>query len=87
MNNFQAQQRLNTINMLFPDYSIDTYGMGVGFDPSYINQIQNNDDALAINITGDKTGSNYYPQETDESLKEGRYGGWFEDDEEDDEEF
>lgn len=84
MNNFGVQQRLNTMNMLFPDYSIDTYGMGVGFDPSYINQIQNNDDALAMNITGDKTGSNYYPQETDESLKEGRYGGWFEDDEEDD---
>lgn len=87
MNNFGVQQRLNTMNMLFPDYSIDTYGMGVGFDPSYINQIQNNDDALAMSITGDKTGSNYYPQETDESLKEGRYGGWFEDNEEDDEEF
>lgn len=95
MNNFQVQQRLNTMNMLFPDYSINSYGMGVEFDPSYNNQLQNNDDALAMNITGDKTGSNYYPQDKEvttdtedtEDTEKARYGGWFEDEEYDDDEF
>lgn len=92
MNNFQVQQRLNTMNMLFPDYSINSYGMGVEFDPSYNNQIQNNDDALSMNITGDKTGSNYYPQDKEvttdtEDTEKARYGGWFEDEEDDDDEF
>lgn len=87
MNNFGVQQRLNTMNMLFPDYSIDSYGMGVGFDPSYNSQVQNNDDMLAMNITGDKTGSNYYPSENveDDEEEKARLGGFFyEDDEEDD---
>ena len=85
MNNFQVQQRLNTMNKLFPDYSIDSYGMGVGFDPSVNNQIQNNDDALALNVVPEQPGSNYYPKDTEEIEKKARYGGWFEDDEEDDE--
>lgn len=91
MNNFQVQQRLNTMNMLFPDQSINAYGMGVQYDPSYNFQVQNNDDALAMNITGDKTGSNYYPQDKevttdDEDTEKARYGGLYgyEDDEEDD---
>ena len=92
MNNFQVQQRLNTMNMLFPDYSINSYGMGVEFDPSYNNQLQNNDDAIAMNITGDKTGSNYYPQDKEvttdtEDTEKARYGGWFEDEEDDYDEF
>lgn len=87
MNNFGVQQRLNTLSGLFPDYDINTFGLGTDYAPSIENQIQNNDDALSLNITGDQPGSNYYPQETDETTKEARYGGWFEDDEEDDEEF
>lgn len=86
MNNFGVQQRLNTMNKLFPDYSIDSYGMGVGFDPSVNNQIQNNDDALALNVAPEQAGSNYYPNDnTEEENTKARFGGEFWDDEEDEE--
>ena len=88
MNNLQVQQRLNTISKLFPDYSIDSYGMGTNFDPSFINKVLNNDNTISLNITPNKTESNYYPdKDTEEEEEKARYGGWFGDDEEDDEDY
>lgn len=90
MNNFGVQQRLNTMNKLFPDYSIDSFGMGVGFDPSTQYQVQNNDNVLGIVDASNQTSSNYYPEDNteEEEEKKIRFGGFFgqyEDDEEDDE--
>jgi hypothetical protein len=89
MNNFQVQQRLNTMNKLFPDYSIDSYGMGVGFDPSTVYKVQNNDNVQGIVTADNQAYSNYYPNDdTDEDLQTGRFGGeYWEDDEYDDEDF
>ena len=89
MNNFQVQQRLNTMNKLFPDYSIDSYGMGVGFDPSLAYQVQNNDNVQGIVNVGNQTSSNYYPNDdTEGTTQTARFGGeYWEDDEYDDEDY
>jgi len=80
MNNFVVQQRLNTINKLYPDNSIDAYGMGVDFDPSTNNQIQNNDNVQGLVTANNQTSSNYYPndsEEEEEEPKKIRLGGEF----------
>lgn len=63
LNNFQVQQRLNTMNKLFPDYGIDSFGMGVGFQPSTTYQVQNNDDIQGLINADNQTYSNYYPND------------------------
>jgi len=87
MNNFGVQQRFNTLNKLFPDYSIDTFGMGTDFDPSTNNQVQNNDNVQGIVNASNQTSSNYYPNDNTEEEEVKRLGGRFwryEEDEEDD---
>ena len=91
MNNFGVQQRLNTINKLYPDYSIDTFGMGQEFVPSTNNQVQNNDNVQGIVTASNPTSSNYYPknseeeEEEEEGPKKSRFGGEFWNEEEDEE--
>jgi hypothetical protein len=87
MNNFGVQQRFNTLNKLFPDYSIDAFGMGTDFDPSTNNQVQNNDNVQGIVNASNQTSSNYYPNDNTEEEEEKRLGGRFwryEEDEDDD---
>jgi hypothetical protein len=43
LNNFQNQQRLNLINSMFPDYSLDQYGMATNYDPSTEFSVQDRD--------------------------------------------
>ena len=51
------------MNKLFPDYGIDSFGMGVGFQPSTTYQVQNNDDIQGLINADNQTYSNYYPND------------------------
>ena len=86
---YGMNQRLNTINTLFDDYSINDFGMGTEFDPSIVNQVYNNDNLQGIITADNQTNSNYYPNDdAEDKVKEGRYGGqYWEDDEEDEDDY